>query len=155
MHAENLLQLINDDLAPAEQLLGLLQDESIALKGRDMQVLENILARKQSLIILLEQHGRRRSEILASLGLATNRSGLESLASHSSVGTQLLAQSDALNQLLAKCQAANLLNGQSIQTQQAITANQLRILHGGEAPSLYDARGTTSMLNKHRAYSQA
>ena len=155
MHDENLLQLINDDLAPAEQLLGLLQDESIALKGRDMQVLENILARKQSLIILLEQHGRRRSEILASLGLATNRSGLESLASHSSVGTQLLAQSDALNQLLAKCQAANLLNGQSIQTQQAITANQLRILPGGEAPSLYDARGTTSMLNKHRAYSQA
>ena len=124
MHDENLLQLINDDLAPAEQLLGLLQDESIALKGRDMQVLENILARKQSLIILLEQHGRRRSEILASLGLATNRSGLESLASHSSVGAQLLSQSDVLNQLLGQCQAANLLNGQSIQTQQAITANQ-------------------------------
>jgi len=118
-------------------------------------VLENILARKQSLIILLEQHGRRRSEILASLGLATNRSGLESLASHSSVGAQLLSQSDVLNQLLSQCQAANLLNGQSIQTQQAITANQLRILHGGEAPSLYDARGTTSMLNRHRAYSQA
>lgn len=77
------------------------------------------------------------------------------IASHSSVGAQLLSQSDVLNQLLAQCQAANLLNGQSIQTQQAITANQLRILHGGEAPSLYDARGTTSMLNKHRAYSQA
>ena len=154
MHDENLLQLINDDLAPAEQLLGLLQDESIALKGRDMQVLENILARKQSLIILLEQHGRRRSEILAGLGLPTNRSGLESLASHSSVGEQLLAQSDVLNQLLAQCQAANLVNGQSIQTQQAITANQLRILHGGEVPSLYTARGTTSMLNKPRAYSQ-
>ena len=58
MHDENLLQLINDDLAPATQLLGLLQDESIALKGRDMPVLEKILARKQSLIILLEQHGR-------------------------------------------------------------------------------------------------
>ena len=78
MHDTQLLQLINDDLAPAEQLLGLLQDEHIALKGRDMQVLEKILARKQSLIILLEQHGRRRSEILAGLGLTTNRSGLES-----------------------------------------------------------------------------
>ena len=155
MHDENLLQLINDDLAPAEQLLGLLQDESIALKGRDMQVLETILAHKHSLIILLEQHGRKRSEILASLGLPTNRNGLESLASHSSVGEQLLSQSAVLNQLLAQCQEANLQNGQSIQTQQAITANQLRILHGGETPSLYDARGTTSLLNKHRAYSQA
>ncbi|MEB0207480.1 flagellar protein FlgN [Pseudomonas sp. CCC3.1] len=155
MHDENLLQLINDDLAPAEQLLELLQDESIALKGREMQVLENILARKHSLIILLEQHGRKRSEILASLGLPTNRSGLESLASHSTVGEQLLSQSEVLNQLLAQCQEANLQNGQAIQTQQAITANQLRILHGGETPSLYDARGTTSLLNKHRAYSQA
>ena len=140
MHDENLLQLINDDLAPAEQLLGLLQDESVALKGRDMVLLENILARKHSLVILLEQHGRKRSEILAS---------------HSSVGDQLLSQSELLNQLLAQCHAANQANGQSIQTQQAITANQLRILHGGETPSLYDARGTTSLLNKHRAYSQA
>ena len=155
MHDTTLLQLINDDLAPAEHLLGLLQDETIALQGRDMLVLENILARKQSLIILLEQHGRKRSEILATLGLPTNRSGLEQLASHSSLGEQLLTQSEALNQLLAQCQAANVLNGQSIQTQQAITANQLRILHGGEVPTLYDARGSTAMLNKPRAFSQA
>ena len=155
MHDENLLQLINDDLAPAKQLLSLLQEESVALKGRDMTTLENILARKHSLVILLEQHGRKRSEILASLGLQTNRSGLESLASHSSVGDQLLSRSDQLNQSLAQCQAANQSNGQSIQSQQAITANQLRILHGGETPSLYDARGSTSLLNKHRAYSQA
>lgn len=155
MHDENLLQLINDDLAPAKQLLSLLQEESVALKGRDMSTLENILARKHSLVILLEQHGRKRSEILASLGLPTNRSGLESLASHSSVGDQLLSRSEQLNQLLAQCQAANQSNGQLIQSQQAITANQLRILHGGETPSLYDARGTTSLLNKHRAYSQA
>lgn len=155
MHDENLLQLINDDLAPAKQLLSLLQEESVALKGRDMTTLENILARKHSLVILLEQHGRKRSEILASLGLQTNRSGLESLASHSSVGDQLLSRSEQLNQSLAQCQAANQSNGQLIQSQKAITANQLRILHGGETPSLYDARGTTSLLNKHRAYSQA
>ena len=155
MHDTTLLQLINDDLAPAEHLLSLLQDEGVALQGRDMQTLETILARKQSLIILLEQHGRKRSEVLASLGLTTDRSGLESLASHSSLGEQLLLQSDALNQLLAQCQAANVQNGQSIQTQQAITANQLRILHGGEAPTLYDARGSTSMLAKPRALSQA
>ena len=155
MHDTTLLQLINDDLAPAEHLLGLLQDEPIALQRRDISVLENILARKPSLIILLGQHGRKRSEILATLGLQTNRSGLVQLASHSSLGEQLLTQSEALNQLLAQCQAANALNGQSIQTQQAITANQLRILHGGEVPTLYDARGSTAMLNKPRAFSQA
>ena len=155
MHDENLLQLINEDLAPAQQLLELLQDEFVALCGRDMRVLEDILARKQSLIILLEQHGQKRSQILLSLGLPADHSGLEQLASHSSVGDQLLAQSAALNQLLISCQEANVLNGQSIQLQQATTANQLRILHGGEPPALYNAQGSTSRLVKPSTISQA
>ena len=153
MHDNNLLQLITDDVAPAQQLLDLLGQESLALHGRDMQLLEHILASKQGLIILLEQHGRRRSEILASLGLPTDRSGLEQLAAHSSIGEQLLAQSDVLNQLLSDCREANERNGRSIQVQQASTANQLRILNGGESPTLYDARGSTAMLVK-RSLSQ-
>ena len=155
MHDTNLLQLINDDFAPAQQLLELLQTESLALHGRDMRLLEEILAQKQALIILLEQHGRKRSEILASLNLPANHNGLAQLAEHSSIGPQLLAQSEVLNQKLAQCHAINEQNGQSIQLQQATTAHQLRILTGGEPPSLYDARGSTSKLAKPRPLSQA
>ncbi|MET0775211.1 MAG: flagellar protein FlgN [Pseudomonas mandelii] len=155
MHDTNLLQLITDDFAPAQYLLELLQTESIALHGRDMPLLEDILAQKQAMIILLEQHGRKRSEILASLNLPTDRSGLEQLASQSSIGDQLLEQSEKLTDLLAQCQAANVNNGQSILVQQAATANQLKILTGGEPPALYDARGSTSKLAKPRPLSQA
>ncbi|MFJ7285622.1 flagella synthesis protein FlgN [Pseudomonas sp. NPDC099000] len=155
MHDTNLLQLITDDFAPAQYLLELLQTESLALHGRDMPLLEDILAKKQAMIILLEQHGRKRSEILASLNLPTDRSGLEQLASQSSIGDQLLEQSEKLTDLLAQCQAANVNNGQSILVQQAATANQLKILTGGEPPALYDARGSTSMLAKPRPLSQA
>ena len=155
MHDTNLLQLITDDFAPAQQLLELLQAESLALHGREMQLLEEILAQKQALIILLEQHGRKRSEILASLNLPTNRNGLEQLAGHSSIGDQLLEQSDVLTQMLAQCQAINVNNGQSILVQQAATANQLKILTGGEPPALYDARGSTSKLAMPRPLSQA
>lgn len=154
-HDENLLQLIIDDLAPTQQLLELLREESLALYGRDMPLLEEILARKQSLIVLLEQHGKKRSQILVSLGLPADHDGLAQLASHSSVGDQLLAQSKELNHLLSQCQEANLLNGQSIQLQQATTANQLRILHGGEPPALYNAQGSTSRLVKPSTRSQA
>ncbi len=154
-HDENLLQLIIDDLAPTQQLLELLRKETLALFGRDMPLLEEILARKQSLIILLEQHGKKRSEILISLGLPADHDGLAQLASHSTVGDQLLAQSKELNQLLSQCQETNLLNGQSIQLQQATTANQLRILHGGEPPALYNAQGSTSRLVKPSTRSQA
>ena len=155
MHDTNLLQLIIDDFAPAQQLLELLQNESLALHGRDMPLLEEILARKQALIILLEQHGRKRSEILASLNLPTNRQGLEQLASQSSIGDQLLSQSDVLTDLFAQCQAANVNNGQSILVQQAATANQLKILTGGEPPALYDASGTFAKPVKPRTFSQA
>ena len=154
-HDEHLLQLIIDDLAPTQHLLELLKEESLALYGRDMRLLEEILARKQSLIVLLEQHGKKRSQILISLGLPADHDGLTQLASHSSVGDQLLAQSNALNLLLAQCQEANVLNGQSIQLQQATTANQLRILHGGEPPALYNAQGSTSRLVKPSTRSQA
>ena len=155
MHDTNLLQLINDDFAPAQQLLELLQIESLALHGRDMPLLENVLAQKQALIILLEQHGRKRSEILASLNLPANRSGLEQLASQSSVGEALLAQSDVLTNLLAQCHTTNASNGQSILIQQAATATQLKILTGGEPPALYDASGSFSKLVKPRPLSQA
>ena len=155
MHDTNLLQLITDDFAPAQQLLELLRTESLALHGRDMILLEGILAQKQALIILLEQHGRKRSEILASLNLSLDRAGLEQLASQSSIGDQLLSQSDVLTDLIAQCQAANARNGQSIIMQQAATANQLKILTGGEPPALYDASGTFSKLQKPRALSQA
>ncbi|WP_242205986.1 MULTISPECIES: flagellar protein FlgN [unclassified Pseudomonas] len=155
MHDTNLLQLINDDFAPAQQLLELLQTESLALHGRDMPLLEEILAHKQALIILLEQHGRKRSEILASLNLPTDRAGLEQLAGQSSIGDQLLSQGDALTELIAQCQAANVKNGQSIQIQQAATANQLKILTGGEAPALYNASGTFAKPAVPRPLSQA
>lgn len=155
MHDTNLLQLINDDFAPAQQLLELLQTESLALHGRDMPLLEEILAHKQALIILLEQHGRKRSEILASLNLPTDRSGLAQLAGQSSIGDQLLTQGDALTDLIAQCQAANVKNGQSIQIQQAATANQLKILTGGEAPALYNASGTFAKPAVPRPLSQA
>ena len=155
MHDTHLLQLIIDDFVPAQQLLELLQAESVALHGRDMPLLENILAQKQALIILLDQHGRKRSEILASLNLPANHDGLEQLASQSTLGDQLRSQSNVLNDLLAQCQATNARNGQSILMQQAATANQLRILNGGEIPTLYDARGSTAKMVKHRPLSQA
>lgn len=155
MHDTNLLQLITEDIAPAQHLLELLREESLALYGRDMRQLEDILAHKQSLIVLLEQHGKKRTQILLSLGLPADHNGLEQLASHSSLGDQLLTQSKELNELLIQCQEANKLNGQSIQLQQATTANQLRILHGGEPPALYNAQGSTSRLVKPSTLSQA
>ncbi|APO83645.1 MULTISPECIES: flagella synthesis protein FlgN [Pseudomonas] len=154
MHDTTLLQLIEDDIAPMQELLDLLQKEAIALHGRDMAPLENILARKQSLIVLLEQQGLRRNNLLASLGLTPDRAGVEAVAAQSPNGELLLQQLDVISQLMQACQQLNETNGRIIQVQQHVTNNQIRILMGGDSPSLYDSRGSTSPLAKPRALSQ-
>lgn len=155
MHDTTLLQLIEDDIAPAEQLQALLREEYTALRGRDMQLLENILAHKQSLIVQLGQHGRRRSELLASLGLTPDADGLALLAEQSVLGNVLIERGEHLAAILAECQAINEQNGRAIALQQFATTNQLKILSGGDAPSLYTARGATARLATVRAFSQA
>ncbi|MCO7635000.1 flagellar protein FlgN [Pseudomonas guariconensis] len=154
MHDITLLQLIENDIAPTQQLLELLQNEAVALHGRDMTMLEHILARKQSLIALLEQQGQRRNHLLTSLGLSADRAGVQALAAQSPNGAVLLQQLDVLSQLMDACQKVNETNGRIIQVQQHATANQIRILMGGDSPSLYDSRGATSPLAKPRALSQ-
>src|ERR1700712_3975814 len=96
MHDTTLLQLIEDDIAPAEHLQALLREEYTALRGRDMQLLETILAHKQSLIVQLGQHGRRRSELLASMGLSPDAAGLAQLAETSVLGKVLVERGEQL-----------------------------------------------------------
>ncbi|WP_147482321.1 flagellar export chaperone FlgN, partial [Pseudomonas syringae] len=69
MQDTTLLQMITDDMVSARQLLELLQAESLILHGRDMSEMEQVLAQKQALVILLDQHGRKRSQVLAGMGL--------------------------------------------------------------------------------------
>jgi len=154
MHDTTLLQLIEQDIAPMQELLELLQNEAVALHGRDMQLLEQILARKQSLIILLEQHGQRRGQLLTDLGLSADRAGVQAVAAQSPHGDGMLGRLDTLAQLMDECQQVNLTNGRIIQVQQQVTNNQVRILMGGDSPSLYNSRGSTSPLTKPRALSQ-
>ncbi|MBJ9975467.1 flagellar protein FlgN [Pseudomonas sp. S75] len=154
MHDTTLLQLIEDDIAPTQELLELLQKETVALHGRDMQTLEAILARKQSLIVLLEQQGMRRNHLLQQLGLSADRAGVQAVAAQSVNGEIILQQLDVLTGLMDACQKVNQTNGRVIQVQQHATANQIRILMGGDSPSLYDSRGTTSPMDKPRAISQ-
>lgn len=155
MQDTTLLQLISDDIAPAQHLLEILKAETLALQSRNMVEMELILAQKQALVIVLEQHGRRRSQLMSSLGLPASRAGLEDVARHSSVGEALLNASDELSALMTECQTVNEQNGSLIQLNQMTTAHQLRILTGGDMSTLYDSRGSTSGKLKPRPLSQA
>ena len=92
--------------------------------------------------------------MLGSLGLSADRAGVQALAAQSAHGDTMLQRLDMLSQLMDSCQQVNQTNGRIIQVQQHVTNNQIRILMGGDSPSLYDSRGSTSPLAKPRALSQ-
>lgn len=155
MHDTTLLELFNTDIGTAERLLELIDNEFQALSDRDLPRLQNLLADKQPLLNLLDQHGQQRSQVLRGLQLSADRAGLQALAAQSSQGAQLLARGDQLSELLERCQAANLRNGRLIRSSQASTRNMLGILRGNETPSLYDSRGSAARIGQQRPLSQA
>ncbi|MFZ3206761.1 MAG: flagellar export chaperone FlgN [Pseudomonas sp.] len=155
MHDITLLELFNDDIGSAEQLLVLIDDEFQALGERDLARLQSILEKKQPLLAQLDQHAQARSQLLLGLQLSADRAGLQALAERSSQGTALLERGDQLHRLLERCQAANLRNGRLIRSSQASTSSMLGILRGGETPNLYDSRGSTARIGQQRPLSQA
>lgn len=156
MQDTKLLQLINADLITAEQLAELIDREFTALSERDLKQLDSLLSAKTPLLALLDQNAKARSQLLLELGLTADRAGLQSVAANSSIGADLLTQSEALTQLLERCQAGNLRNGRLIRTSQASTRSMLGILRGNDsAPTLYDSTGGTSRTGQQRPLSQA
>jgi flagella synthesis protein FlgN len=155
MHDTKLLELFTLDIGTAEQLLELIDTEFQALSDRDLPHLQIILADNLPLMSVLDQHSKQRSQLLASLSLSADRTGLQTLAAQSSQGELLLERGDELNTLLERCQAANLRNGRLIRSSQASAQSMLGILRGNETPSLYDSRGSAARILQQRPLSQA
>ena len=155
MHDTNLLQLFTDDIGHAQRLLELMDEEFQAMGERDLARLEKLLADKQPLLAQLDQHGRQRSQLLASLQLSADRAGLQKLAERSALGADLLDRSDELGELLERCKASNERNGRLIRANRASVSSMLGILRGGDTPSLYDSRGATARIGQQRPLSQA
>lgn len=155
MNITPLLDLFNEDIGHAEQLLELIDAEYDALGEHDLSKLQEILASKQPLLATLEQHGRSRTQALISLQLSPDRAGLQALAERSDKGDELIQLSERLSELLERCQEANLRNGRVIRSSQKSTASMLGILRGSETPSLYDSSGSTAKIGNKRPLSQA
>ncbi len=155
MHDTNFLQQLHEDIGIAQQLLELIQAEFVALSERDLTKLDQILSAKMPLLSHLDQHGRQRSQMLISLQLTADQQGLQQLAAHSTLGSELLERSDELSVLLEKCQSANLSNGRLIRANQSSVGSALGILRGSDTPSLYDSSGSTARIGYQRPRSQA
>lgn len=150
-----LLQLFLDDIRHATRLLELTETEFQALSQRDLPLLERVLAEKQPLLALLDQHGGQRKRSMTSLDLPADHQGLQRLAARSAQGEQLLQSADRLSELLERCKALNARNGRLIRANQLMVGKLLGLLRGDDHPALYDSRGATTGTSRQRPLSEA
>ena len=155
MADQRILELLLTDISIATQLLEILEQEFIALSERKLDVLQDLLAKKQPALRQLEQHSSERSQQLQRNNFTANQEGLTQLATHSPLGAQLLEGSAQLNSLLEQCQEANLRNGRLIRSNQISVNSILNIVRGADTATLYDKSGSTSSSLKQRPFSQA
>lgn len=155
MNVTPLLDLFNEDIGHTEQLLELIETEYHALGENDLTSLQDILAKKQPLLNILDQHGKNRTRLLQGMNFSADRSGLQMLAEQSEKGEELIQASERLSELLEHCKVANLRNGRIIRSNQQSAACMLDILRGSETPSLYDSTGGTAKIGNKRPLSQA
>ncbi|GGJ90111.1 flagella synthesis protein FlgN [Pseudomonas matsuisoli] len=151
-----LLQLFEEDIVHADRLVELIDAEFEALRDRELDRLQTILAEKQPLLALLDQHARSRGDLMRKAQLSADRQGLEALAARSPDGALLIEKSEALNERLERCREYNLRNGRLINANQAAVGKLVSILRGGnDTPNLYDRRGTTARGGYQRPLSEA
>jgi flagella synthesis protein FlgN len=152
---DDLATSVKDDIGHAQRLLELIDEEFEALKNRQLDTLQNVLADKQPLLTLLSQHAAMRHRLLASQNLTADRLGMETYTRQLGQSEALMPCIDQLSELLERCQSGNLRNGRLIRANHSSSSSLLGILRGGEATSLYDSRGSKARIQQQRPLSQA
>ena len=150
-----IMSLIQAELKDARELLEQLKRESAALSQRKLDLLADIVERKNQLLVSLEQAGGRRKMLLQQHNLPTNDVGWRNLLARGkdeSIGDHW----HKLERLIKDCKAANETNGKLLNRSQRSLTHLAQLLRGqtpGE--NLYNARGTYSNPRAAHTYAQA
>lgn len=145
--------LIDQDISLSQQFVSLLQGEREALDQRDYQRFQQLLAEKQPLLALLEQHSQQRKQQLQAMGLETEAATLELLQQQSPATADKWRQ---LEKLWLQCQQLNNDNQQAVQRTQKTVQQLLGILRGKDTSTqTYDQQGSTRNSGGGRSISNA
>lgn len=132
---------VADAVRTLETLLPIMQEERLALTGRNAESLQAIVARKQAMLQSLEQSMRERDLLLARTGLPTGADGVRQFLAHCGDAT-LAAACDRLAQLGRQLNLANEMNGQLAAQGLRATRGALAVLTGRtEEQPVYAPRG--------------
>jgi len=131
----------------ASQLLAILKGERDSLTGSDSEVMNDMAAKKQPLVVNLEQLGRQREAVLQAAGFSSGKDGLEAFIENQSERDSqgLYKLLSALKVVAKACRENNQINGGIVNVNRQYLQKAMSILRGRDVnPSSYGPSGEYS-----------
>jgi len=159
INQQELSALLQRELNQVRNLLHCLEQEYAALAERQTTTLEEVVKNKQKTIGQLEQIGRERDRLLASMNTTIQQQLAE--ASDPAKGeSSLAARWNELVVLAEKCQEMNRINGSIVDLVSRQSRHALDILRGispqlSSSPELYDRTGYKTISSETHTLTKA
>jgi flagellar biosynthesis/type III secretory pathway chaperone len=137
--------IITRDLTGYTELLDLLHREKQLLVERDFDAFAEVLEKKHTLLLQLDQFTRQRLALLLSLKLDSNEGGMQALLDQQPEFGRDKLKSDweAIKQLVKACNRQNEVNAKIAHRAQSTSRQVLNILKGAPLTAgLYGKQGT-------------
>lgn len=129
------------DIPITSQLLELLQTERKALEARDYTTFQSVVADKQALLQMLEQHALQRQQLLQAAGFDNEQSTLQAASQEAPPVAKAWRNLRTQWQL---CQELNEINERIAKRTRLVVGQILDLLRGANGNNrLYDNKGGT------------
>ena len=141
---QQLQSILQAELDAASQLLGLLKGERDALTESNADVMNEMSAKKQPLLVLLEQLGRQREAVLQAAGFSSGKDGLEAFIENQTERDALVLNTvlNSLREAAQACRDNNQINGGIVNVNRQYLQKAMSILRGRDVnPSSYGPGG--------------
>lgn len=136
--------ILQAEQTAADQLLAMLKYERGALTKSDVDTMVDLTAKKQPLVVHLEQLGRQREALLQKEGFSEGKEGLAAfIANQTEQHSRLLGNMVSALKITAKaCREHNQVNGGIVNVNRQYLQQAMNILRGRDmTPSAYGPGG--------------
>ncbi|NOQ93845.1 MAG: flagellar protein FlgN [Methylophaga sp.] len=141
---QQIQSILQAELDTASQLLVLLKGERNALTESNADVMNEMSAKKQPLLVKLEQLGRQRESVLQTAGFSSGKEGLEAFVENQTAqdAHRLNRVLDSLREAAQGCRENNQINGGIVNVNRQYLQKAMSILRGRDVnPSSYGPGG--------------
>lgn len=156
--AQQLLQVMEEDLTLATRLKSLLQEEKSCLEMRQYPAYQQVVKNKTELLLQLDQADHQRKQLMESMGFSADRAGFMAFIQlvPASWKDKYMHIWESLSDTMNTCARLNKVNGKILaHSQNAVERLMMVILGQGTQGSVYQANGRRSTGPSQRVLATA